>query len=445
MFVYEFMAGIVDTITGGDDEESYDPHQHRKVEKPTSYADTMIHLLKGSIGAGVLAMPNAVSRVGVFTAIVGMSLIGSFAAYCMQLLIAAQYKLCKKWRRGYIAYPKSMWLALQDGPPCLRWASGLLYYFVDVVLILWQLGVCCIYCVFVAENVKQVFDFYGEEMSLRMHLCFLLPPLTLLGLVKDLKLMTPLSTISNGVTMLGFILVFFYLIEDDVVIEDEKLNMKHLADIPVFIGIALFALEAVGVVLALEYNMEEPKRFVGLCGLFNVGMVIIVALYLSMGVFGYLKYGDEIAPSITLNLPQEQKKAQAAKLTFALAIFLSFPLQNFVAYSILWRKIKKKLTLSAKSTCFFDYALRLILVVIPWLLALLMPHLGPFIALFGAFCLSLLAVVFPGIMDACIWYPGQYGLLHYRLVRDIVIIFVGMFCLVSGCYTSVIEIVEAAE
>ncbi|XP_050684194.1 proton-coupled amino acid transporter-like protein CG1139 isoform X2 [Leptidea sinapis] len=441
MFVYEFMAGIVDTIAG--DEEDFDPHLHRKVDKPTSYSDTMIHLLKGSIGAGVLAMPNAFSRMGVFGGIAGIIIVGIFAIASIQLLIATQYTLCKRHRRGYIAYPRSMFMALQDGPAWLRWASSPLYYFVDFVLIMWQLGICCIYCVFVAENVKQVFDYYNQEVSLRIHLCYLLIPLTILGLVKDLKLMTPLSTLANAVTILGFLLVLFYLVEDDVVLDNEKMNLKSLGDVPVFLGIALFALEAVGVVLALEYNMEQPKRFVGLCGLFNRGMVIILLLYIAMGVFGYLKYGDDIKASITLNLPQEQKKAQAAKLTFALSIFLSFPLQNFVAYSILWRKVKKKFRETNSSRLIIlDYILRILLVIIPWSVAVMVPQLGPFIALFGAFCLSLLSMVFPGLMDACVWYPNEYGFCQYKLLRDVIIILVGMACLISGCYTSILEIIE---
>ncbi|XP_072931466.1 proton-coupled amino acid transporter-like protein acs isoform X2 [Epargyreus clarus] len=407
------------------------------------YSDTMIHLLKGSVGAGVLAMPDAVSRMGILFSIVGIVLIGSFATYCIQLLIAAQYHLCKRCRRGYMAYPKSMRLALEGGPPCLRWAAPTLYYFVDATLILWQLGICCIYFVFAAENIKQVCDFYGQEISLRMHLCILLGPLAILSLVKDLKLMTPLSSISNIVTILGLLLVFFYLIEDDVTLEDEKLQIKSLQEIPIFIGITLFALEAVGVVLALEYNMEDPKRFVGLFGLFNIGMLIIMSLYMVVGVFGYLKYGDSIKASLTLNLPQEQKKAQVAKVIFAVAIFLTFPLQNFVAYNIVWRKLKKCIRPTRQCVC--DYLLRVLLVVIPWLLAVAMPHLGPFIALFGALCLSLLALVFPGVMDVCVWYPDSYGPCRYRLLRDVTIVLVGLGCLTAGCYTSLLEIIAAGH
>ncbi|KAJ0183599.1 hypothetical protein K1T71_000022 [Dendrolimus kikuchii] len=441
MFMYEFMAGIVDTITGEPDEADFDPHTHRKIPKPTSYSDTMIHLLKGSIGAGILAMPDAVSRLGMLVGISGLVLVGFFATYCVQLLIAAQYQLCKRWKRGYMAYPKSIRLAVQDGPPYLRWAARPLYYFVDIVLVLWQLGICCIYFVFVAENVKQVCDYYGWEMSLRLHLCYVLAPQILLNLVKDLKWLTPLSSISNIVTIFGLLLVFFYLVEDDVTLEDSKLQVKRFEDIPVFIGITLFALEAVGVILALEYNMEYPKQFVGLFGLFNIGMTIIITLYGLVGVFGYLKYGDEIKAALTLNLPFEQKKAQAAKLTFALAIFLTFPLQNFVAYTIVWRKSKKKV--GPNKQRIVDFIIRILLVVLPWILAVALPRLGPFIALFGAFCLSLLAMVFPGLMDVCVWYPNSYGFCHYKFFRSTFIVLIGFACLVAGCYTSILEIVKA--
>ncbi|XP_052752676.1 proton-coupled amino acid transporter-like protein CG1139 [Galleria mellonella] len=443
MFIYKFMAGVVETFTGGAEEDTiiFDPHAHRVIEKPTSYLDTMIHLLKASIGAGILCMPDAVRRLGLINGVIAIPAIGFFATYCIQLLIIAQYKICQREKRGYMAYPKSMLFALQSGPPCLRWSAKLVYYFVDIVLVTWQLGICVIYFVFVAENLKQVCDHYNLfEASLRLHLCLILGPLILINLIKDLKMMTPMSTVSNIVTIFGLILVFFYLVEDDVSLPDDAYELKSLVDIPVFIGITLFALEAVGVILALEYNMDCPKKFTGICGLFNLGMIVIMILYTLVGVFGYLKYGNNIKASITLNLPSDQKKAQVAKVLFGIAIFLSFPLQNFVAYAITWRKIKKKI--SEKRSLFVDYLLRIVLVLIPFAVAVAVPTLGPFISLFGALCLSLLAIVFPGLIDACVWYPTTYGVFKYKLFRDITIILVGMFALISGCYTSIMEIIQ---
>lgn len=51
----------------------------------------MVHMIKGSTGAGVLAMPEAVKRVGIITSIVALLFIGFFAAYCIQLLVSIYY------------------------------------------------------------------------------------------------------------------------------------------------------------------------------------------------------------------------------------------------------------------------------------------------------------------------------------------------------------------
>jgi proton-coupled amino acid transporter len=49
--------------------------------------------------------------------------------------------------------------------------------------------------------------------------------------------------------------------------------------------------------------MKNPQDFGGWTGVLNTGMVIVAALYTSVGFFGYLKYGEKVQGSITLNLP----------------------------------------------------------------------------------------------------------------------------------------------
>lgn len=57
--------------------------------------------------------------------------------------------------------------------------------------------------------------------------------------------------------------------------------------------------------LPLENEMKTPKAFGGTFGVLNKAMVAIVFLYVGMGFFGYLNYGDKTEGSITLNLPPE--------------------------------------------------------------------------------------------------------------------------------------------
>ncbi|CAG9129944.1 unnamed protein product [Plutella xylostella] len=59
-------------------------------------------------------------------------------------------------------------------------------------------------------DILKVADVYGAVYGIRIHICFLLIPLIIVDLIKSLKLLTPVSTTSNVLTLLGYVLVFFY-------------------------------------------------------------------------------------------------------------------------------------------------------------------------------------------------------------------------------------------
>lgn len=51
--------------------------------------------------------------------------------------------------------------------------------------------------------------------------------------------------------------------------------------------------------------MRKPEQFQSPLGVLNVGMAIVTVCNLLVGVFGYLKYGEEVKGSVTLNLPED--------------------------------------------------------------------------------------------------------------------------------------------
>ncbi len=61
--------------------------------------------------------------------------------------------------------------------------------------------------------------------------------------------------------------------------------------------------------LPLENKMTTPKNFKRV--LYS-GMGVVVFLYLFVGILGYVVYGDEIEPSITLNLQESPDRIGAS-------------------------------------------------------------------------------------------------------------------------------------
>lgn len=119
---------------------------------------------------------------------------------------------------------------------------------VNVFLVIYQLGACVVYIVFVAQNIKAVGDEYtDDDISYELYVLMLLLPLILISWVRNLKYMAPFSTFANVVTLVSFGIIFYYLIRDGPTFEKRE-AVGEVGNWALFLGSVLFALEAIGVV-----------------------------------------------------------------------------------------------------------------------------------------------------------------------------------------------------
>lgn len=58
---------------------------------------TMMHLLKGNIGTGVLAMPSALKNAGLLVGSVGVVFIGIICIHCMHMLLKCNRILSNRY------------------------------------------------------------------------------------------------------------------------------------------------------------------------------------------------------------------------------------------------------------------------------------------------------------------------------------------------------------
>ena len=61
-------------------------------------------MVKGNIGAGILALPRAVSMAGLWVGSIGIIFLSLFCVTCMHLIVAASHRLGAKAGKAYMSY-----------------------------------------------------------------------------------------------------------------------------------------------------------------------------------------------------------------------------------------------------------------------------------------------------------------------------------------------------
>lgn len=420
--------------------DEYNPALHRRLEHPTSNLDTMIHLLKGNIGTGILAMPDAFKHAGLYLGLFGTLIMGAICTHCMHMLVECAHELCRRVQSPSLGFSDVAYHSFDTGPIGLRRYAYLARKSINAFLFITQLGFCCVYFLFVALNIQEVIAHYFVDLDYRIYLLLMLFPMIPLNLVRNLKYLTPISLFAAMLTVTGLAFTFFYMFQD-LPRTDSVKPIAPLSQLPLYFGTAIYAFEGIGVVLPLENNMKTPQDFGGLAGVLNTGMVIVACLYTSVGFFGYLKYGEHVHGSITLNLPPNEILSQLVRIMMALAIFFSYGLQFYVPVNIVGPAVRRQFD-TEKSKHIADTLLRVGLVTFTFILAAIIPNLGSIISLVGAVSSSALALIAPPIIEIVTFWPVGWGKYNWMLWKDIAILLFGVLGFVFGTYASLAQILN---
>uniref|UniRef100_A0A3B5AB32 Proton-coupled amino acid transporter 1-like n=1 Tax=Stegastes partitus TaxID=144197 RepID=A0A3B5AB32_9TELE len=411
-----------------------------------SFCQTLIHLLKGNIGTGLLGLPLAVKNAGLVLGPVSLLCMGVIAVHCMRLLVKCSHHLSAK---PSLTYGEAVQYGMEN-VSWLRRHSQWGKRTVNLFLIITQLGFCCVYFVFLSDNVKQVVEAanattfncqvnYTNQTQVlvpsfdsRLYMLCFLPAVILLVFTPNLKYLAPLSLVANLVMTASLILIYFYSLTH-IRYPIDLPKVGRAKDYPLFFGTAIFAFEGIGVVLPLENKMQRPQKFTLVL---YVGMGIVTFLYISLGTIGYMCFGEHIGGSITLNLPNCWTY-QAVKLLYCFGIFITFALQFYVPAEILIPPVVARV--SERWEIAVDLLLRTVLVIFTCALAILIPELDLVISLVGSVSSSFLALIFPPLLQIIAFHTE--GLSPLVTAKNAVISLVGLIGFLTGTYIAIVEII----
>lgn len=97
-------------------------------------------------------------------------------------------------------------------------------------------------------------DNHISHLTLKTYLAIFLLPLILINYLRNLKVLAPLTTFANMITLGSFGIIGYYVFFRSDLSFSHVEAVGPLSDFPLFFGTVLFALEAVGVVTCFSYS-----------------------------------------------------------------------------------------------------------------------------------------------------------------------------------------------
>ncbi|KAM3187631.1 hypothetical protein ACTXT7_001905 [Hymenolepis weldensis] len=322
--------------------------------------------------------------------------------------------------RTKIDYSEAIFNIIKYGPQSLQRFKGKAKHTINAFLILTQIGFCCIYVLFVSQNIKYFIEVIWPTFNANLYLIgFLVAlPLVLLNMKVSLRANAVPSALALMSMVIGLGLIFIYLFTT---------GLKDMSSLPAVnnsfeqvlsaLGIFIFTFEGIALTLPIRNRMREPDQFVSTFGVLNVTMVITTCLCVTVGFFGYLHFGDDILDSITYNIPNTP-----ATHLWPFNDENPLPSCSLTSKTICLSKVDE-----SKSHA----------------IAMLVPHLDLMVSLLGAISSSVLAILAPPILEIIHCWPEkeQIPMFYAKIVaKNALIISVGVFSAVFGTMATAFEI-----
>ncbi|XP_071864325.1 proton-coupled amino acid transporter-like protein pathetic [Bombus fervidus] len=394
---------------------------------------TFMHLCKGSIGNGVLFLPNGFRRAGYATSVICSVVIGLLCTHTVVVLVRCSQVLCRRNRIPMLDFAKTAEVSFQTGPKEIRKYGKTFGIVTNVIVCFVHFQAAVIYILYVSTSFQQLIEFFFDvKMDDRIYILALFPFVCLLSFIPNLKYLTPFSVVGALFMLIGISVTLYYLFEDFP--DPARLEaFTQVFPVPMYCSLFLYALHNVTLCLPLENSMKNPEH---LPRLITCNMLLNTCLYTMFGFLGYNKYMKNTCDTVIKNLPLEKTLAKSIKITVSLSVLFSFGMVFYVPISILWPMIRSKFN---KMFRYGEAVFRFCSVIATTILAVSIPEMVPLLSLFAALSMTTIMLLMPAVIEtATKWEQST----RFLLVKNIGITLIWILLLIFGTIESILSIIK---
>ncbi|KAJ2724715.1 hypothetical protein GGI07_001768 [Coemansia sp. Benny D115] len=416
-----------DAAAAADDEETRQPVDERTplrrvqssgaLHATSSNRKAFFLLIKAFVGTGVLVLPRAFYNGGLLTSCVLMLLVAWYAWHCILLLAEVYLKI------GGGSY-SDIGLRLYG-----RWMQ----YAVTSSIVLAQIGGCCAYTIFVAQNWRNVFNTLSRchvQLSTEFWVLVQLVVFIPLALIRQIRYFAPVAMLANLliVVSLGYLLGFdLWSIASN---GPAPIANYNPARFPLLVGTAVYSFEGVTLVIPIIESLKEKRDF---ARVLTLAITLCLGLFLCVGSLSYLTFGESVEAVVLLNMPNDSSWTMLVQLLYSIAILFSMPIQLFPAVKIMEAMMFTRSGRLHKSVKWQKNIFRTVTAIFIAIIAIFgADQLDNVVSLVGSFCLVPLSFIYPSSMHLKLVADTTW-----MRVKDSILIVVGVAAMIYVTFISI--------
>lgn len=329
--------------------------------------------------------------------------------------------------------------AFKDGPSWLQWCSKYVELIIYSVFLCIWIGGNSIVFLLASQNIKNSYDFFADtDKDVRVIMVATVVPLVLLCWIPDLRLLVPVSFLTNLINVASICVILYYTLQDLPSLADRQ-PVGSLGSIPIFVGLLLFTINATGLMIPLKNEMKKPKKFNSKFGVITISYVLVTLMYSFFGILCYVKFGDKVLSSVIMNLP----KTTFCKIViglYGIGNCCFFPLISYVSFDIIWNNILKENFQMSPYMVQYEYLCRTLIALSSMVFAYIVPNIELFLSLTGTVGTSIDSLIIPALAQSLIYYNQKKYFLYFK---NALIMLIGASLIVAGCYDFTAQIIKS--
>ncbi|WJX81856.1 hypothetical protein P8452_64688 [Trifolium repens] len=393
-------------------------------QRQCSFVQSVINGTNILCGIGLMTIPYAVKEGGLLS----LSLLLLFALICCYTGILL--KRCLESYPGITSYPDIG-----------QAAFGIVGRLGIAIILYMELFASSVeFLILVSDNLSSLFPNTSMTLAgteLGAHQVFAVTAALLVLPTVWLKNLSLLSYISVGgifATILVALCLFWLGAIDHIGYINQEYKFLDIENISVSIGLFGFGFAGHAVFPNIYSSMKEPSKFPLV--LF-ISFAFCLVMYLSVGIVGYIMFGEKAESQFTLNMPKELYASKIATWTTVVTPLAKYALTLLPIASSIEELVPSRLRCYAMSI-----VIRTVLVISCLVVALTFPYFGSVMALIGSMMSMLVALIYP---CACYLKLHSGRLSNMQIINCILIIIVGVISALIGSYSATTRISSGGD